>query len=220
MKDDKQITWSPEKRKLAELKEYDKNPRKISPEALERAKESIKARGFHGVFKIDTEDVILSGNQAKRVLMELGYDEVNVLVPSRELTDTEKKVILVESNKHWADWDFESLSLNFSVAELQLAGFQEHELNFMNPEEEAVVDQDKLTKSLDTFLEGNIKQIVLFFKSADYQDIIDRLGNLMGHMEVEDNTAVFIKMLEFYEAHNKIEPKDDDEEIDTEKEGD
>lgn len=194
-----EIKWSPEKRKLADLKEYEKNPRKISPEAIERAKESIKSRGFHGVFKLNTKNVVLAGNQAKKVLAELGYDEVNVLVPSRELTASEEKLIVIESNRHWGDWDFDSLSANFTIGELELGGFMKHELNFMNPEEEVLQDQDKLTKSLDTYLEGNIKQIVLFFKSEEYAGIIDRLSVLAEKMMVEDNTAVFKQLLDYYE---------------------
>ncbi len=104
------LTWSVEKRKVADLKNWDKNPRKITEEAFNKLKERINKRGFHDVIKTDGHDVILSGNQRKRALTELGFEEVNVMIPSRDLADQEKDAVALESNKNDGMWDWDIMA--------------------------------------------------------------------------------------------------------------
>src|SRR6185295_9938672 len=120
-----EIIWTTEKRKLKDLKNWEKNPRKITKEAFEKIKDRISKRGFHDIIKLDTEDNVLSGNQRKRALEDLGIEEVNVLVPSRKLTDKEKKEIVLESNLNDGIWDFDILGNEFEMETLQEVAFPE-----------------------------------------------------------------------------------------------
>lgn len=122
------ITWRAETRKLADLKHWDKNPRKISPEKIEMLKERIRARGFHDIIKIDSHNVILSGNCRKEVLAQLEIDEVNVLVPNRELTKEEIEQIGLESNMHDGEFDLEKLT-QFDENLLKGIGFDSKDLD-------------------------------------------------------------------------------------------
>jgi len=61
-------------------------------------------------------------------------------------------------------------------------------------------DKSDLDESLDTYLNGNIKQIVLYYDNAQYQDIIDKLSNLGERFGIEDNTGIITKLIE--EAYN------------------
>lgn len=122
------LSWRAEIRATGTLKDLSNNPRKITAEAFDRLKKRIQARGFHDVIKLDTEDYILSGNQRKRALMDLGIEEVNVLVPSRELTKEERDKIIIESNRNEGEWDFDILGNEFEVPDLIEVGFSEREL--------------------------------------------------------------------------------------------
>lgn len=82
-----QLEWHPEKRLVEDLKIWDRNPRKISKDSFNKLKERIKERGFHDVIKIDIDNVILSGNQRKKALIDLGIKEVTALVPNRSLSE-------------------------------------------------------------------------------------------------------------------------------------
>ncbi len=190
------INWIPEKRKLADLKEYEKNPRKITPQALEYARESVIQRGFHNVFKVDTNNVILSGNQAKKVLLDLGIDEIYVMVPNRPLTEEERKLVVLESNRHWGDWDFDSLSQNFTKHELELSGFQKHELTFMNPSDNSGNSGEP--EEEDTG-KPKVKPFIIFIPDEIHQDIVNRFDLIKEKIGVENNTTTFIRMLEFFE---------------------
>lgn len=99
------IDWKVERRKVKDLKLYPKNPRKIDEEKIDRLKKRIQERGFHDVIKIDQDNVILSGNQRRRALQDLGIDEIDVKVPTRKLTDKEREQVLLESNIQEGEWD-------------------------------------------------------------------------------------------------------------------
>lgn len=119
------LEWLAQRRKISDLKNWEQNPRKITKEAFEKLKDRISKRGFHDVIKVDTEDNVLSGNQRKRALVDLGIKEVNVLVPNRELTDKEKKEIILESNLDDGIWDYDILGNVFEMEILDEVSFPE-----------------------------------------------------------------------------------------------
>jgi site-specific DNA-methyltransferase (adenine-specific) len=121
------LIWRSEKRSVKSLKAWKNNPRKITKEAFEKLKDRIKQRGFHDVIKIDTDGTVLSGNQRKKALTELGIQEVIVLIPNRELTKDERNKIALESNTNDGEWDFEGLK-SFDMDTLTDIGFDKNEL--------------------------------------------------------------------------------------------
>lgn len=123
----KRLSWTTGVREVKDLLPWKENPRKISKQALERLKDKITQNGFHSVIVIDTDNTILSGNQRKKALVDLGVKAVNVLIPSRKLTDEERRRIGIESNINDGEWDFEKLK-SFDFELLQFAGFDEKEL--------------------------------------------------------------------------------------------
>mgnify|MGYP001573025389 FL=1 len=124
----KTITWTPKTQKLAVLKDWDKNPRSITGEALARLKQRITDRGFHDVVKVDTDNVILSGTQRRKALEELGVAEVWTMVPSRKLTEAERKAVVLESNRNEGEDDWIKLKEYFSASELMAGGFGKDEI--------------------------------------------------------------------------------------------
>lgn len=121
------LIWHSEKRNVKSLKAWKNNPRKITKEAFEKLKDRIKQRGFHDVIKIDTDGTVLSGNQRKKALTELGIKEVTVLIPNRKLTKDERNKIALESNTNDGEWDFEGLK-SFDMDTLTDIGFDKNEL--------------------------------------------------------------------------------------------
>ncbi len=124
-----QLSWYIEKRKVSELKSWDKNPRIITEEAFKRLKQRIVERGFHDVIKIDTDNTVLSGNQRKTALLQLGVTEVDCIIPNRALTEKERDAVAIESNRHEGSFDFELLANSFEVDLLKDCGFSDLELN-------------------------------------------------------------------------------------------
>ncbi len=142
------LNWSIEKRNLKDINNWNKNPRKITKVALEKLKDKITQNGFHSVIVIDTDNTILSGNQRKTALIELGIKEVNVLVPDRTLTDDERTKIALESNVNDGEWDFEKLK-SFDLGLIKFAGFSDMEIaKFWDEDKDTKDDKFDVSKEL------------------------------------------------------------------------
>ncbi|MBU1557528.1 ParB N-terminal domain-containing protein [Patescibacteria group bacterium] len=135
------LEWHVEKLIVKDLKTWKENPRTITKESLEKLKNRIIQRGMHDVVKIDTDRTILSGNQRRDVLINLGVKEVIVLVPNRSLTKDERTKVALESNTNDGEWDFDELK-SFDLDTLVDIGFDENQLVGIWDEHLEVIDDD------------------------------------------------------------------------------
>ena len=188
---------------MEDLVPLESNPRVISDEEFARLKERIEKRGFHDVVKIDTDNVVLSGNMRKRALTELGIPEVNVLVPNRPLTEEERRAVIIESNRSDGRWDYHILGLEYDNNELLGLGFSRGELGLTNDEQNIGLEKDtnRLAHSAESYLDGNIRQIVLYFKPEEFNETIKKLDKVMQEKSLESHTEVFLHLLDFYEGN-------------------
>lgn len=108
----KNITWTIEKRKVADLKEADYNPRKMTEQEERDLDESIGEFGavIPVVINIGKRaNILIGGHQRTRLYTRRGIEEVDVMVPSRELTIAEEKRLNLRLNKNVGSWDQEKL---------------------------------------------------------------------------------------------------------------
>lgn len=112
------VTWMTKRIKVRDLREYDRNPRVVSERAYKRLKKSIRTLGYHELILAQPDLSIVSGHVRKRVLMELGFEEIDVRVPDRELTEEEFKQALIQSNTHAGRWDHDILANDFEIEDL------------------------------------------------------------------------------------------------------
>lgn len=89
------ITWQIEKRKIEDLKGYDKNPRKFTKKGLKDLKASLENLGDANIITINADNTVLGGHARLTVMKQLGYTEVDVKVPNRQLDEQEVKEIEV-----------------------------------------------------------------------------------------------------------------------------
>lgn len=130
------IQWVVEKRNVADLKNWDKNPRKITEEAYERLRRKIVEEGMHQVLTIDTDNTVLSGNQRLRILQELQIVEAWCMVPARALTAEERDKVGIQSNIIEGNWDFDMLANQFDIPVLLEQGITKMQLGMNKPEED------------------------------------------------------------------------------------
>ena len=150
----KEISWSPEKRKISELKQSEYNPRRMSSEQKEQIENSIN--GFGRVVPLvvnigSRENILIGGNQRRTIYKEQGIKEVEVMVPSRELTLEEEQELNLRLNKNTASWD-EDLLKDMNLDLLIDVGFGDDELQgfFDNVElAEDSYDTDKAVGELE-----------------------------------------------------------------------
>lgn len=109
------IVWTEKTVPLKKLKPYGRNPRKITPEGLVKLRQSIEQDGFHQRLVANTDGTIIGGHQRLKVLKEMGYTEVQVLYPNRELSPEEFDRINLRDNVTVGIWDAGILEANFSM---------------------------------------------------------------------------------------------------------
>lgn len=121
------IVWNEEKRRVGDLNEWDRNPRRITDEQAKHLAKSIIKFGYVEPIVIDTTNTIIGGHMRLRVMRQAGIvrddDEINVLVPSRELDDSEFEELAVRLNKNTGTWDFDKLTAEFDQTSLREWGF-------------------------------------------------------------------------------------------------
>lgn len=123
----KQITWSFDKRKVADLKPADYNPRKLSDKARADLTASVKEFGEVEPVVINKDGGLIGGHQRVKVYTDLGIEEITVRVPSRQLSEAEEKRLNLRLNKNVGEWDWGKLK-EFEQTLLLEVGFTDEEM--------------------------------------------------------------------------------------------
>ncbi|MBM3467479.1 MAG: DNA modification methylase [Alphaproteobacteria bacterium] len=161
------ITWQATGIKLACLKEYPNNPRKISKEMLDKLASHIKEDGYHQRIIVDNDYTIIGGHQRKKALYMAGYDdetEIEVLMPSRKLTPEEIDRLNIRDNLAFGEYDFDVLTERFDMDELLSFGmdkdmlapvFDKAILEEIVEEENIEVEVEAIARLGDIYLLGS-----------------------------------------------------------------
>ena len=120
-------------KKLAEITPAEYNPRKrLEPgdKEYEALKNSLERFGVAEPLVVnETTGKLVSGHQRLNVLLEMGVEEVEVVLV--ELDEEQEKLLNIAMNKIEGDWDYEKLEALFSeisAADIKFTGFSEEEL--------------------------------------------------------------------------------------------
>jgi len=162
------ITWSVTKRKINQLKEYKKNPRKISEHDFNNLVKSLKENGYHSRLLINQDNTIIGGHQRKKALLKSGYkhtDEIEVLIPNRVLSKDEFDRINIQDNLHYGEFDFEMLNNEFDASKLIEWGISDTDLlmeskkGLVDDDDIPEVGKDPISKEGDIWILGDHKLI-------------------------------------------------------------
>lgn len=195
-----------ENRKVADLTNWEDNPRSIVKEDFERLKKQIIKLGMYKPLLINENNIVLGGNMRLRALTELGAKEVAVTVVDATTPDKMLEYALSDNDQVGVTDDLKLAELvHLSPIDTSLYKVQSNVLrpldSIVNPPDPSTlgggddVDKSDLDESLDTYLNGNIKQIVLYYDNNQYTDIIARLETLAEQMGIEDNTGIITKLI-------------------------
>jgi len=156
------INWHIEKRKISELKDYSKNPRKLTAEQASHLKSSLEKFGVIDKPFINQDNVLIGGHQRVKILKKLGHKEIEVYVPDRSLDGKEVEELNIRHNKNTGEWDWDILANEFEMDDLISWGFDAEDLigDIAQLDEEEESDSECLepTKNPKTKL-GDIYQL-------------------------------------------------------------
>ncbi len=115
------VGWKSELWKLKDLRDYDKNPRKMDKKRFHKLVDSLKTDGYHQRLLINKDGTIIGGHARKKALLKAGYkdtSEIEVLVPDRLLEGDDLDRINIRDNLPYGEFDFDILANNFEPDKL------------------------------------------------------------------------------------------------------
>ena len=124
------LTWSHTTRKVSDITGNGYNPRKISENERKELQTSITEFGtvVPIILNIGSrKNIIIGGEQRIHIYTDLGYKEVECMIPSCELTLDEEKELNLRLNKNTGSWN-EELLKDFDLDMLLNVGFGDEEL--------------------------------------------------------------------------------------------
>ena len=137
----------------SELKPYENNPR-INDEAVTMVAKSIKEFGFKNPVIVDNEKVIIAGHTRLKASLELGLEEIPVIIAD-DLTEDQANALRLIDNRssEVAEWDFEKLKNELDNIEMNMDDFDFNfdELNIedMKPIEEDNFDLEEALEEIE-----------------------------------------------------------------------
>lgn len=115
---------------VSKIKYAPYNPRKISPETLEKLKQSIETFGYVEPIIVNKRTMhVVGGNQRLRALRELKIKEVQAVMVDLDIEH--EKVLNIALNKIAGEWDIEKLQQLLSEMDdsmIDLTGFNQEEI--------------------------------------------------------------------------------------------
>lgn len=122
------MKWTLEKRKISELKEYARNPRRLNKHDAKHLQDSLDRFGQCEPLVINSDNTIIGGHQRLRTLKKLKYKEVDVYVPDCPLSEKEVEELNIRLNRNNGEWDFDMLANAWDIGDLLDWGFTEDNL--------------------------------------------------------------------------------------------
>ena len=187
----------PKKIAINKLKPNPNNPRTINKSKFERLKKSITE--FPKMLElrplvVDEEFIVLGGNMRLKALKELGIKET-FYIQENELTPKEKNQFIIKDNASFGDWDWDSLANEWNNKDLLEWG-----IDVWQPEEEEEkeIEKDSFADQIDTYINAQVKQIVLYYNNEEYELALRNLESIRTKESLDDNTQVFNFLIEKY----------------------
>jgi len=127
----KKINWKTETRRVEDLIPADYNPRVLDAKQRDDLMQSVQEFGRVVPLVVNVgkrKDILIGGHQRTTIYADLGIEEIEVRVPSRELTIEEEEKLNLRLNKNTGSWDIEKLA-DMDMDLLIDVGFGDEELS-------------------------------------------------------------------------------------------
>ena len=122
------IEWSLQTMEIADLVNYDRNPRTLSDKEQRQLSDSIDRFGLVDKPVVNANYVIIGGHQRIAVLLAKGGTAVECWVPDHVLPEKEAAELCIRLNRNNGDWDWDTLANEWDIGDLLTWGFDEDEL--------------------------------------------------------------------------------------------
>ena len=178
-----QISWPAdrvERRPVAELRRYDRNPRKHTDEEIDLVAASIKRYGWTVPVLIDENATLIAGHCRLAAAEKLGLESVPVMV-AEGWSDEEKRAYCVLDNQLTIKGEWDGDLLRGELGELQGVGFDLSTLGFSD-------------KELDELLGGATEEPVDGIEDAPASKYEEQYGVIVICKDELEQTEVYDRL--------------------------
>jgi hypothetical protein len=198
-------------RQIADLKNWENNPRSILEEDFKRLKEQITRHGVYKTLLVNQDNIVLGGNMRLRAFKDLGITEVMCGIVETANEGEMLEYALSDNDQAGVTDDLKLAEVyHLHPIDTKLYKIQSNTLRpletIINPVDPATLggetdaDGNPMDEALDTYLNGNVKQIVLYYDNEAYGKVIEMLNKLSELWKIENNTEVATRAIkEAYE---------------------
>ena len=197
---------------VADLRPYENNAKRHSPEQVQALAESIKTFGFTSPVLIDEDNGILAGHGRVAAAKHIGMESVPC-IRLTGLSDTQKRAYILADNRLseiGGGWDTDLLRAELRKIEEEMpelaeaAGWSENELTaLLRSDEAAIVELRNPTHSVNAVEQGNenrlnavIRQIILVYGLTEYERVVNAMSDYAEKNGLSNNTEVINHLLE------------------------
>lgn len=202
--------------KTADIDFDEDNPNIMTNEQLKALELSVVHYGFAVLLWVTKKEngryLCIDGNQRGKILKKYEVEDVECKVFDN-LTKSDIIILRNIANKlrgqHDPKIDQEQFGFLKDAGKLQnLADMLGQSVeNFITPsQEEITLDNNIMADREQSYLAGNIKQIVTYFTNEEYEKVIPDLKDLMTKLGVDNNTDLFTKLIEHAKTCTAILP--------------
>lgn len=196
-----------ELRKLSDLTNWENNPRSILKEDYERLKGQIEKLGVYKTLLVNQENIVLGGNMRLRAFTEMFGQDYEVMCGIVETTDAGNMLeYALSDNDNAGTTDDLKLAEVYSLhpIDTKLYKVQSNVLrpleHIINPIDPVTLgggnpDTDNMDERLDTYLNGNIKQIVLYYSNEQYAEVVEQLEAIGQSLNLQNNTEIITQLI-------------------------
>lgn len=188
------------RKKLADLKKYDKNVRRHSKKQIEEYVRSVKKFGQIRPMVVDDQNVILAGNGLYEALLQMGHDEADVYVV-KGLSEKDKVKLMMADNKVYelgsTDMDAIEDIVAFLDKDFDIPGYDDELLNLLSA---SLSDIDNEIKSYGNYSEVTTQK---YNEEDEKKKQYGEVGVVGAYAPVERNedTGEIINKNEIQAAH-------------------
>ena len=189
-----------QKLSISKIKLNPTNPRVIKDDKFQKLVKSIQ--DFPEMKEIrpivvNEDMIILGGNMRFRAMQEAGVKEIPVVVVDWD--EEKQKEFTIKDNLSFGEWDWAALANDWDIEALREWGVDVPSFNIDLIEPE--IDTTRLGENMDKYINNSIKQIVLYYDTDKFEQMLNDLDKIANEKGFEDNSEVVEYLVEQFKKN-------------------
>mgnify|MGYP000993111003 CR=1 FL=1 len=197
---------------LSIIKLDESNPNVMSEEQVKGLKLTMEKYGYLQPVILNKDFTVIDGEHRVKLFQDLDKQEIPAYVV--DIDNIDSKMLRQLMNKlhgeHDSKKDVEEFKSIFDENKLEdfanLLG-EKHELLEKVIEDNVVErsrNSDRYDVSQDYYVNGVVKQIILFVENDLFEEIIPKLDKYMEKMNIDNHSDLFLEFFRYYERNNPV----------------